>query len=304
VRSRVRVSYVEVYGNQVLDLLNGGQAVGHAQAAAQRLVLEGQAAVPVHDAADMERLLQRGEAFKTRARTLMNERSTRAHTVLAVSVALERGGAVVESSLFLGDLCGSERVKKSKVSGEQLDEALNINRGLSALHRVVMALNHKSLHVPYADSKLTMLLARGLGGRSRTRVIVCVDQDPCNAPETLDALRFGADCALVKNRDAGSTLSRVVALVKALDLDIARLEEEIRAKERWETLEERRVDTRVESGTFEAALAHTGGEVVRVSRLVGAEREHALLADLVKQRRQLLGMGEGTTPHETPRART
>ncbi len=65
-----------------------------------------------------------------------------------------------------------------------------------------------------------MLLARGLGGRSRTRVAVCVDQDPRNAAETLDALRFGADCAMVKNRDAGSALSRVVALVKVLDLDI------------------------------------------------------------------------------------
>jgi hypothetical protein len=291
VRARVRLSYVEVYGQQVLDLLNGGQAVGHAQAAAQRLVLEGQAAVPVHDEAELRRLLQRGEAFKTRARTLMNERSTRAHTLLAISVALERGGAVVESSLFLGDLCGSERVKKSKVTGEQLDEALHINRGLSALHRVVMALNLKSLHVPYADSKLTMLLARGLGGRSRTCVVVCADQDPRNAAETLNALRFGADCAMVKNRDAGSALSRVVALVKALDLDIAQLEQQIRAKERWETREARRVDSRVESGTFEAALAHTGGEVVGVSRLVGAEREHVLLADLVKQRRQLLGMG-------------
>jgi hypothetical protein len=291
VRARVRLSYVEVYGQQVLDLLNGGQAVGHAQAAAQRLVLEGQAAVPVHDEAELRRLLQRGEVFKTRARTLMNERSTRAHTLLAISVALERGGAVVESSLFLGDLCGSERVKKSKVTGEQLDEALNINRGLSALHRVVMALNLKSLHVPYSDSKLTMLLARGLGGRSRTRVVVCVDQDPRNAAETLDALRFGADCAMVKNRDAGSAMSRVVSLVKTLDLDIAQLEQQIRAKERWETREVRRVDSRVESGTFEAALAHTGGEVVRVSRLVGAEREHALIADLVKRRRQLLGMG-------------
>lgn len=52
---------------------------------------------------------------------------------------------------------GSERIAKSEVAGQQLKEAQAINRSLSALGDVVAALQAKSGHVPYRNSKLTQV---------------------------------------------------------------------------------------------------------------------------------------------------
>ena len=57
---------------------------------------------------------------------------------------------------------GSERAKSSGAAGERLREASSINRSLSALGHVIMALAEVQRgahrHVPYRDSRLTYLL--------------------------------------------------------------------------------------------------------------------------------------------------
>ena len=58
---------------------------------------------------------------------------------------------------------GSERNKASGAVGEQFKEACAINQSLTALGRVIMVLvdaqrHHRSLHIPYRDSRLTFLL--------------------------------------------------------------------------------------------------------------------------------------------------
>ena len=53
--------------------------------------------------------------------------------------------------------------------GEQLREAQNINRSLSQLEMVMLALQARQkdsgTHVPYRNSKLTLLLSDALGAR-------------------------------------------------------------------------------------------------------------------------------------------
>jgi kinesin family protein C2/C3 len=55
---------------------------------------------------------------------------------------------------------GSERVDRSEVTGQQMKEAQAINKSLSALGDVVSALQRRTPHIPFRNSKLTQV-----GGR-------------------------------------------------------------------------------------------------------------------------------------------
>lgn len=58
-----------------------------------------------------------------------------------------------------GDMClCSERVNKTGAQGVTLIEAQNINKSLLELGNVMSALMAQSSHIPYRNSKLTMLL--------------------------------------------------------------------------------------------------------------------------------------------------
>jgi len=234
---------VEVYGDVVSDLLREGEVVKVWQGVAARAVIEGHAAHPVDGAEDLERLLARGEANKRYAATAMNERSSRAHTLLVFS--LERRppghGLVLTSKLCLADLGGSEQVKKSQALRDEarLQEAVQINLGLLALKQCIAALLKGAKYVPYQDSVLTQLLQMALGGGARrTAVVVTASMESRHAVETIQTLRFGEKCARV--RHAGGAQGDVspavfaTSAIASLNAQLQGLEEQIAREERWE----------------------------------------------------------------------
>ena len=305
IASTVSVSYVEVYGQEMTDLLRGGVLVGQSRVAGQRYVLDGHAEQPVFGMSDVCRLLAEGDAQKRRAATAMNDRSSRAHAVFTMSLVQrdESTGRELRSRLCLADLGGSEKLSKSKAndfaaaagtvswaeyysSRQRLTEAVNINTGLLALKRCIDALHEGQRakregkpppHVPYNDSKLTTLLSGALGGDSKTVVLVAAAQEHSHAVETVQSLRFGERCASVETR-ARVGANALAGMIAALNERIAACEEEIRATERWETVRTTRRDDVEERD-----------EVVLTSKLVGAEDLRAELEKMLAERDFLSG---------------
>jgi hypothetical protein len=159
IECQLHVSYVEIYGNEVTDLLRNGERVGHNKVSSQRYVMSGQAKQSVNSLNDIRRALEIGDAQKRRAATAMNDRSSRAHSLFVISMSMfnHSTGVRISSELYLADLGGSEQVKRSLVHhggydketgtalgfqmGGNMKEAVNINLGLLALKRCIGALN-------------------------------------------------------------------------------------------------------------------------------------------------------------------
>jgi kinesin family member 5 len=117
IEAELFVSYVEIYGDTVSDLLRNGQRCGHSKTASHQYVLSGAAEREVHVMDDIVTFLKIGEEQKRRAATAMNDRSTRAHGLFILHLKQRdlHSDVTISSKLFLADLGGSEQVKKSQV---------------------------------------------------------------------------------------------------------------------------------------------------------------------------------------------
>lgn len=268
--STLKLSYVEIFGNEVYDLLGDSR---FNNPSVTRTLFDGEFEVPISSMADLDAALELGETRKRCAETAMNERSTRAHTMIIFSLNQRRSGSLnapVASKLFLADLGGSERVTKSKAnetaktagygpwseyydSRRRLTEANYINQGLLAFKRCIQALDQRQkgvlaggqpVPVPFRDSRLTAVLEPALGGLARASVLVCCSPESQHAEETIQTLRFGELCSQIEHvRDGKSDPSKeMMKVIKQIDDQIEDVEGRIREKERWEWRQKVRTD--------------------------------------------------------------
>ena len=93
-----------------------------------------------------------------------------------------------------------------------------------------------TVHVPFGDSKLTLLLKDALMGGARTTVLVCASLEPRNAVESIASLRFGEACGRIEMRHKGSGdgAAMIKRLVKEIDDEIAATQAIIVRDQRWE----------------------------------------------------------------------
>lgn len=133
-------------------------------------------AVPLVSPSQVFTLLARAKSRRQTASTLMNERSSRSHSIFTVRVQGNNPTTMesCDAVLNLVDLAGSERLNNSGSGSNalRLKEAQCINKSLSSLADVIGALQqakHQSnAHIPYRNSILTWLLKNSLGGNAKT----------------------------------------------------------------------------------------------------------------------------------------
>jgi kinesin family protein 5 len=153
---KVSVSYLEVYQEQISDLLVPDRANTNLKLTEYvkgRFEAAGLTRKDVTSAQEVVKCLSDGDACRTIRATDMNDVSSRSHAVLEIRVMRENAdGSSKTGMLNLVDLAGSESVKKTGTSGEGLKEAQKINKSLSALSGVIKSLSDGDPHVPYRCS--------------------------------------------------------------------------------------------------------------------------------------------------------
>ena len=69
-------------------------------------------------------------------------------------------------------------------------EAMSINKSLSALGDVISALSSDQQFIPYRNHKLTMLMQDSLGGNAKTLMFVNISPADYNQDETIISLMY------------------------------------------------------------------------------------------------------------------
>ncbi|CAB4063880.1 KIF12 [Lepeophtheirus salmonis] len=224
---RVKASYLEIYNEKVIDLLNPGTKRSNLAVRwnkkSRAHVVDNLFSIECDELEDLLAVLEEGLRNRAIGTHNMNEHSSRSHTILTVYIQSEEK-AVSENNngVFITrhgkinfvDLAGSEMTKKTKSEGKTLEEANNINKSLMVLGYCIAQLSNQKktdriLHVPYRDSKLTKLLADSLAGNGVTlmttrekhwKQIACVSPAKSNLSETSNTLRYAARAKKIKTK--------------------------------------------------------------------------------------------------------
>uniref|UniRef100_A0A1D1Z8I8 Kinesin-like protein KIF15 n=1 Tax=Anthurium amnicola TaxID=1678845 RepID=A0A1D1Z8I8_9ARAE len=205
-------SFLEIYNEQIMDLLNPCQMnLQIREDVRTGVYVDCLSEVYVCTMKDVTQLLLKGLANRRIGATSVNAESSRAHCVFTCVVesrsksAADGLNSLRVSRMNLVDLAGSERQKLTGAAGERLKEAGNINRSLSQLGNLINILaevsqSGRQRHIPYRDSKLTFLLQESLGGNAKLAMICAISPSQSCKSETFSTLRFAKRAKGIKNK--------------------------------------------------------------------------------------------------------
>ncbi len=196
----------------------------------------------------------------------------------------------------LVDLAGSERVKLSGAEGQTLEEAKQINKALSVLGDVLNSLSRmnvnadkqsnsatsttrgnkspemkKLTHIPYRNSKLTMMLKDSLGGNAKTMMIATIRLSAAFYQQTLTSLQYAARARHIKcnpianitegdgksNNDSDMLIQRHMSEVHRLKTQLDKRTEEFNnLKQKLEIIEKARAEDSIRSGNSQGTSSY------------------------------------------------
>lgn len=246
----VHVTVLEIYNEEIYDLLSttnsgGGFAFGWSKASASKVKLEviGKKAknatfISGTEAIKISKEIQKVEKRRIVKSTLCNERSSRSHCMIILDVP------TVGGRLMLVDMAGSENIEQAGQTGlEAKMQTAKINQGNIALKRVVESIANGDSHVPFRDSKLTMLLQDSFeDDKSKILMILCASPDPKELHKTISTLEYGAKAKCIvrgphtplKEKGTEDSSSTVIlgSRIAVMDQFIYKLQAENKLKEK------------------------------------------------------------------------
>ena len=195
----IYIEIFEIYNEQIYDLLSDDSDIAPValkmRQRDEEFIIDDLSIYLCHNHDEFSKLLARAIRARAVAETKLNRASSRSHLDIRISNDRKPGRYV-----NVIDLAGSERVKKSGVTGTGLTEAININKSLSCLSLVLYKLEKKQAHIPFRDSVLTKILMNSM--KSQIFVIACVNCE--NYEETIKTLDFADVARCVEIREITS----------------------------------------------------------------------------------------------------
>ncbi|NWR96923.1 KIF9 protein, partial [Motacilla alba] len=234
----VRISYLEIYNEALFDLL--APALGRGCKDNQLAVMDGPQGVyvkglsihPVSHEEEALHLLFEAREPKLIGEHSLNKNSSRSHCIFTMYIECRSrdytNHKCLRSKITLIDLAGSERLSKTGSEGQVRVEAAYINKSLSFLEQLIIALaDPKREHIPFRQSKLTHVLKDSLGGKCDTVLVTNIYGEAEHVEETLSSLRFATRMNWVTAEPVPNEPFYREPSVKALEEEIQLLKQEL-----------------------------------------------------------------------------
>ncbi|XP_010120938.1 PREDICTED: kinesin-like protein KIF18A [Chlamydotis macqueenii] len=241
----VAVSYLEVYNEQIRDLLVNSGPLAVREDAQKGVVVQGLTLHQPKSAEEILQMLDYGNKNRTQHPTDVNSSSSRSHAVFQIYLRQQDKTASINQNVRIAkmsliDLAGSERASATSAKGARFREGTNINRSLLALGNVINALANpksKKQHIPYRNSKLTRLLKDSLGGNCQTIMIAAVSPSSLFYDDTYNTLKYANRAKDIKSSlksnvvSLDSHISQYVKICNEQKKEILMLKEKLREYE-------------------------------------------------------------------------
>lgn len=194
---RCHVSFFEIYQSQLYDLLQARRRVVPCERRDGQVAIMGLCEEIATSGEEARELIQRGLAARMTGKTGANSQSSRSHAILHLTLkALGAPGEAATSTIFgrlsFIDLAGSERgADRAETDQQTRREGSEINKSLLALKECIRALDMDASHLPFRQSKLTLVLKDSIvGSNVRTAMIATVSPATGSSEHTLNTLRY------------------------------------------------------------------------------------------------------------------
>ena len=198
---KLSLSYIEIYNEKVKCLLSGKNELKIREDPNEGFIIPEKESKDCKNPKEIFEGIHLANANRATGATNQNERSSRSHSIMQLELIYNSiDGLVRKSRLSLVDLAGSERIAKTGAEGQRLKEAQKINQSLTTLGMVIMALTTPgSKHVPFRNSKLTLILRDSLGGSSKTTLLCTASRLKRHSEESIQTLYFASRAKSIKN---------------------------------------------------------------------------------------------------------
>jgi kinesin family protein 2/24 len=187
----ISIAIFEIYGGRIQDLLNKRNRLKVLEDGRGEVVISGLEEFEASTPDDFLALIEDGQNNRTTHATEANDESSRSHAICQV---LFRDSVTkkLKGKLSLVDLAGSERGSDTKSHNRQRrTESSEINTSLLALKECIRAIDGDSRHVPYRQSKLTLILKDSFTSNSaRTAMIATLAPGSLSTDHTVNTLRY------------------------------------------------------------------------------------------------------------------
>ncbi|TPX55978.1 hypothetical protein PhCBS80983_g04885 [Powellomyces hirtus] len=197
----IYVSCFELLGERLSDLLNDHAPLSLMEDSTGSINIKGVQEISVHSAEEIQELLERAAECRKTSATMKNDTSSRSHAITRFRAVNKAVPSAEDGILHLVDLAGSESAADSSMhSSELMAETKEINASLMQLKECIRSRalagsgGKTHIHVPYRNSKLTMLLkdAFEVSSMRQCRTVVMANIAPgiLDCPQTLNTLRY------------------------------------------------------------------------------------------------------------------